>query len=300
MSTLPAIFLNQEFYTKARNRKFIKEHGCEAIVILQMVWLASSQEKDCKIKKEECLCLAFPVPLEDDKIKLILKAAVEVGLLDEEGDYYYNSQIVSNNEKFQEKQKKYSTSAKKREEAKHNPTKIVAESYQDSTRILPESYQNPAKIVAESLLTVNSKQLIVNNKKIIEDNLPIDLGDPPNEDSWIDSLAIPEGIPEEETRKALRDWAFTCKKNRKHFGEIEAEALLLNGFFLKERFPEAIRQAISNSWKNIRFDALPSKEPAKNTHANAPNRKLSPTEMSMQAASRVIEKLRKNEPLKIE
>lgn len=52
MAKLPSILLNEDFYDKPRNRLWIKKHGADAIIILQAVWIASSKEKGCKIRKD--------------------------------------------------------------------------------------------------------------------------------------------------------------------------------------------------------------------------------------------------------
>lgn len=113
MSKLPSILLNKDFYTKPRNRKWIKDQGAEAIIILQAFWLASSQEKDCKIRKDEALCISYPLPLEESRITEILNSAVDVGLLDADKEHYFNSQIIKDQENLVVKQEKWKEKKKR-------------------------------------------------------------------------------------------------------------------------------------------------------------------------------------------
>jgi len=129
---LPAILLNADFFTKPRNRKWISDNGAEAVVILQAFWVESSQEKGCKIRKDEVAFITFPLNLKADRIVSILNSAVKVGLLDEDSDHYFNSQIVDDHKSFERKRKNYQNARVKRD------------------RILPESSENPDRILAES------------------------------------------------------------------------------------------------------------------------------------------------------
>lgn len=132
---LPAILLNYDFFSKPRNRIWIAEQGAEAVVVLQTIWIASSQENNCKLKKSQIAGIAFAVPLPLPKILAILSSAVAVGLLDEDANYYFNSQIVSDHKSFETKRKNYSEARKKREVTK-------GESSDDSGIIGGESREN--------------------------------------------------------------------------------------------------------------------------------------------------------------
>jgi len=125
---LPSIFLGHDFYTKPRNRKWIADHGAEAVIILQTIWLASSQERNCKIEKSAVHFLPFPIPFTKEKIDEVLTSAVEVGLLDESGDFFFNSQIVNDDKSFKVKRENYRKGRQKRDEIKgessENPPRI--------------------------------------------------------------------------------------------------------------------------------------------------------------------------------
>jgi len=140
---LPAILLNVDFYSKPRNKKWISEQGAEAVIVLQAFWIASSQETNCKIKKNEVTFLNFPINIKSEKVESILKSAVEVGLLEEDNDAYFNSQIVQDAESFREKRENYKKGREKREknncESKQDLRRIHAESTQDSQIKLGES-----------------------------------------------------------------------------------------------------------------------------------------------------------------
>ena len=111
---LPAIRFNNDFFTKPRNLKFIAEQGSEALTIILFLWTISSQEKKCKLKKDEVFFLNFPVNLSKEKIQQIITSAVEVGLLEEDEEYYFNSQIVSDFKAFEKKREVYKQNVEKR------------------------------------------------------------------------------------------------------------------------------------------------------------------------------------------
>lgn len=162
---LPSIMIGIDFYKKARNRKWIQDNGGEAVIVLQEVWIASSQEKDCKIRKDECAYLPFPLPIAPDKIKTILESAVAVGLLDEKGDFYFNSQIVEDHKNFERKQHNYKEARKKRED-------LPPETSEDPPRILPQSTNDSPRIIVKS----ESEQRTVNSE--CEDPKPPEIPDP--------------------------------------------------------------------------------------------------------------------------
>lgn len=138
---LPAILLNIDFYSKPRNRKWIADNGPEAVLILQAFWIASSQESNCKIRKDEVSFLTFPINLKPEKIISILESAVKVGLLEQDSDNYFNSQIVNDHKSFKIKRDNYKKGRQKRDE------------------ILPESSENPARIQPESTLDYTDTEL---------------------------------------------------------------------------------------------------------------------------------------------
>lgn len=159
---VPNILLSRDFFTKPRNRKWIKEHGSDAVIILLAVWNASSQETNCKIRKDEAVALPYPLPFLDDKITTVLESAVEVGLLDADQEHYFNSQIVEASQAYQERQQNYSNGRQKRDRKQE----VASE---DSPRILEESSEN------------HIKHSIVNNKDLDPRKIAtpgfVDLGD---------------------------------------------------------------------------------------------------------------------------
>lgn len=132
---LPAILLNYDFYTKPRNRAWIKKHGADAVIILQTVWIAASQEAGCKIKKQEVHGIAYPINIDDDRITEVLNSAIEVGLLDSDQDHFFNSQILEDFQAFEIKRQNYS-------KARQNRPRNHLESSEDSPIILPETSEN--------------------------------------------------------------------------------------------------------------------------------------------------------------
>ena len=105
MSKLPAIMINSDFYNKPRNRVWISEQGAEAVIVLQALWLASSQEKNGKFRKSEIVGLSLPFPLEKNRLESVLNSAVEVGLLEQDEQHFFNSQILKDKKSFEEKRK---------------------------------------------------------------------------------------------------------------------------------------------------------------------------------------------------
>lgn len=94
-----AIPLNVDFFLKPRNREFIAEFGWAGIVCLLQLWCAIAREKSLKISKAQIQYVHFaPSNLEfapdENYLKSVFCAAVEKGLLDEDGENYFNSQIT--------------------------------------------------------------------------------------------------------------------------------------------------------------------------------------------------------------
>jgi hypothetical protein len=148
-SRLPAILLSHDFFQRPRNRLWIIEHGAEAVVILQCVWIASSQERGCKLPIREVAGLSFPIPITPERVAQILESAVKVGLLESDGENYYNSRIVADSNRFEAKQSNYSRAASRRESGQ-NPGRILPQSCHNPGRILAESCHNPESVVTQS------------------------------------------------------------------------------------------------------------------------------------------------------
>ena len=130
---LPAILLNADFYLKPRNRRWIAKEGASSVIVLQMIWIALSQERDCKLCFDDICAIPFIEPFSDSTLKSFLDSCIEIGLLEFEGGFYFNSQIVSDSDKFKAKHDNYSKAAKSREGAKQK---------QDCAKIVPQSKHN--------------------------------------------------------------------------------------------------------------------------------------------------------------
>lgn len=117
-TTIPAIMLNKTFYEDPSNRKFFLKHGMESIVIIQVVWTAISQNKKIRIRKDEVEFLSYPPfpQITQKKIREVLQAATskDVKLLEDDEEFYYNSQVSEKVEKFNQKRKIYQENANKR------------------------------------------------------------------------------------------------------------------------------------------------------------------------------------------
>ena len=132
---LPAILLKPDLYSKGRNVRWMDENGYEAMPILQCVWIASSQERNCKILKKDAYAIPFLKSFPKEKVVQVLESAVEIGLLEGDENYYWNSQIVADHESFQTKHRNYKKGYQKRQqnhdESTLNPSKIHGESSVD-------------------------------------------------------------------------------------------------------------------------------------------------------------------------
>lgn len=152
MSKLPKIFLNLDFYTKGRNLRWIQDNGIEAVAILQNVWIASSQERDFKIKKLDACALPFFLMFTKEKVIQVLESAVEVGLLESDGENYFNSQIVSHGKSFLKKHNNYVKSHEKR---KRNQSKSI----EDSLKNLDESSMDSIDTDIDTDIDLNKNKL---------------------------------------------------------------------------------------------------------------------------------------------
>lgn len=133
---LPAILIDADFMQRPRNRLWIAEQGSDAVLILFSVWLACAAETKGKIKKSEAYNIAFPVSVPVEKIKEILKSAAcpTVGLLDEEGDYFFNSRILEAKKNWEKKKLNYSIGRKKLKENK-KLSRVNLEQIQDKSSL---------------------------------------------------------------------------------------------------------------------------------------------------------------------
>jgi hypothetical protein len=218
MSKVPSILLKIDFYSKGRNIRWIKEHGAEAVLILQAVWIASSQEKDCKILKEDAYNIPFLLTFENEKIRKVLASALEVGLLEGDQNYFWNSQVVKDAKKFQAKHNNYSKASKKREEAKQK---------QNPSRILAESEQNHIDTDTE-YNTDND----LNNKK--ENSQPLELPDYPP-----------------KIGKAINRWEHHRQKIGRPLDQQALDSLLMLYMHKIDELPDDIDHSISNGWKTL-------------------------------------------------
>lgn len=135
----PPILLNLNFFTKGRNVRWIDKHGDSAPIILQAVWIESSQEKNGKIDKEDAYSIPFLRRYERIKIIEVLESAVEVGLLESDGNYYFNSQIVNNLKSFKSKQNNYKKGHEKRKR-NQDEIKMISSQNQDEIKVNYNEY----------------------------------------------------------------------------------------------------------------------------------------------------------------
>lgn len=152
--------INSDLYNKPRNRVWIAEQGAEAMIIVQAVWLACSQERNGKLTKKEIAGVPLPFPVEKTRIESILNSAIQVGLLEEDAEHFFNSQILKDKKSFEEKRKNYSDARKKVKKSKEL-------SNEDSKRILKESTQNPSEY--EPVYVTDTKVLNKNNCQAVAD-----------------------------------------------------------------------------------------------------------------------------------
>ncbi len=238
------------------------EHGAQALIVLQMVWLASSQEKECKIKKETCVFISYPFMLTRDQILEILESAVQVGLLESDGEYYYNSQIREDYENFQKKHNNYKKAREERERNKE-------ESSEDSGRIQDES-------------TNNSSRIVLNTDIDTEADIKIKKEKPKPE-----VLVFPEKLDNEPCRNAWNSWLEHKKSRGERYKSVQSQQQKLKEWAeAPDEFIAAINFSMGNNWAGI-F----AKRDGKYANAQDPQRKLSPTELSIQAAQRIMQRI---------
>lgn len=268
MKNLPAILLNQDFFEKPRNRKWIKDFGFEALGILQIVWIASSKEKNCKIRKEDCFSISYPIPLDDSRIKEVLDSAVLVGLLDEDSEHYYNSQIVSDSKAFKEKQNNYKKAAENRK-------KILQQSSEDSEKIVSGFTDDSTRIIMKN----EYEDLNTEDLKKKEDTPKLD--------------PLAPNPPSPVVAAALERWKIYQKtKFQRDFDEIQADAVRASFGSYGDELAEFIDVSIGSGWRNIK--AVDTKR-AEITRNNGPSvqKRLSPTERGLQAAENVLRIIQK-------
>lgn len=87
-----------DFFYKTRNREFITEHGPEAMIAVLQIWCEIAREKSLKFDSAKIKYIPFvqkndfsPSP---DWYEKVFFAAVEKGLLERDGENYFNSQIT--------------------------------------------------------------------------------------------------------------------------------------------------------------------------------------------------------------
>lgn len=219
-SKLPKIFLNLDFYSKGRNLRWIQDNGIEAIAILQNVWIASSQERGCKIKKIDAYSLPFFLMFSKEKVVQALESAVEVGLLEEDGENYYNSQIVTDSEKFTEKHNNYVKSHKKRK-------RIQSKSIEDLS-------QNQDESIMDSIDTDT------------EQDIDKDLD--PKKKKKVVSLVAPRWVMDSEIAlRALQAWIVYRLEKKSKLTQSTLDAQLKK-FNTPESFSAAVDHSIEKGW----------------------------------------------------
>lgn len=134
----PAIMLYKDFYRKGRNVRWMIDNGWGAIAILQCVWIESSDERDCKMKREDILAIPFLSRFDGDFVVAVLDSAVAEGLLEEKNGFYFNSTTAEEHEHYVTKQKNYKKGHKKRQQK--------SERIQDESRLNSERNQNENKL----------------------------------------------------------------------------------------------------------------------------------------------------------
>ena len=223
MSKVPSILLNVDFYSKGRNIGWIKKHGPEAVLILQAVWLASSQESGLKIHKPDAFNIPFLMMFPHSKIVEVLESALEVGLLEGDENYYWNSQVISDSTNYKSKFSNYSKAAKAREEAKRNQDQAKPE--QDSTKILPESDQNHL-VMSCNVMSCND----LDHNKL--------------------EIALPE-FKDQRITNSLGRWQQHRQKIGKPFDQESLNAILRLYQHKPSELADDIDHSISNGWKTL-------------------------------------------------
>lgn len=169
---LPNLMLPCDFFARGRNRRFVQQTGADGFVILTVIWIASAQEHNGKLAKDEIYYLTYPLIYKTDTINDVIKYALECGLLQEDEHYYFNTDIQEDKEHFNIKQGNYSTAAQDREEEKRKQEQSIIEK-QDCTKIVPESWQDSGRIILS--MNMNSEH------EYDPDHVSIPKGSPPDD-----------------------------------------------------------------------------------------------------------------------
>lgn len=114
---LPAIYIEQDFFTKPRNIKFLERHGCRGLLVIQAVWCLLANETrwflDGSMMKPSICAPFLPAheAFEAGEWERFLDDALMSGLLEMEKrdgiECYYNSKITSHAKKYIERAGSY-------------------------------------------------------------------------------------------------------------------------------------------------------------------------------------------------
>jgi hypothetical protein len=178
--------------------------------------------------------------MKEEKIISILESAVKVGLLDEDSEHYFNSQILKDQESYIVKRQNYRKGREKR-------TRIQGESSEDSGRILGESTENHIECEYEY------ESECVDIKKEVRQPVP-----------------LPATLDTPEHRQALDRWQKYLRKHNKRLDRMQLDTLVLNW---ANRPPNeliaAINQSIESDYRKLIYvppDERPQRGSAKGKH----------------------------------
>lgn len=224
MSTKPeAIMLYKDFLRKGRNVRWVLENGWEAVPILLAVWIESSDERDCQMRKEDILAIPILSHFTKEKVMSVLSSAVKEGLLEENDGCYFNSTTAAEHENFVRKQKNYKKG--------HQSRKMNSSRNQDEIKLNSSRNQN------EITLNYNECEL----STLSNEDLNLDLDN---------CIPIPS-LDTSEVRHALKLWQRHLVKLKRKLDQISLEGILGQYAGRPSDLIEDINYTAGAGWKTL-------------------------------------------------
>lgn len=264
------ILLRSDFYSKPRNRKFISNWGAEGLLLIQLIWMLISQERNFRLPANltKLETINFPVlndfsPTQNWADEVFF-AAVEVGLLEFDGENYLNSQVTKDSKKLMS----YHFSPLGEKSAKN----INRASLKDPIllRSSLKQEEDPSRI----LIRTNLEEIEDLNKEKKAKNTGGEKSITNGEKSRGRPANILPELPNELNSPAnIRAWEWflryrRCEK-RKSVTPSTAELIFKNYILTPDEFAADIEETISNGWIGLRrlFDKNANGEKSKSQTA---------------------------------
>lgn len=90
---LPGIRLEADFFLSPKVGELIAVHGAASVLLLQRIWIAIGRERDCRLHQRFVKGLGLLFGLSADQCVEIAAYAVEIGLLEMDGDSFVDRNV---------------------------------------------------------------------------------------------------------------------------------------------------------------------------------------------------------------